>query len=270
MVDQLQTRGRLNDGFVNEYAQGLTVTDYRGVREVSHGGSTGGYQTFLARFPDEGLSVAVMCNSSGTNPGAYAHQIADAVLAGRLEDRRVIRAVEAPGDALERMAGVYRERSTDAVLRLVWDRQSRQIRAGGQPLVPTGTGMLMAQDGSRTLSTEGEWPELAGAVRLVESDGRTKPRRWELQPPYKPAAGQLVEFEGEYDSEELGVTYVVFTAGGSLHVRFRPAQGSALTPAFSDAFEADGNTIRFTRTAGKVDGFLVYAGRARHVRFVRR
>jgi CubicO group peptidase (beta-lactamase class C family) len=50
LVDQLQTRGRLNDGSEIEYAQGLVVTTYRGVREVSHGGSTAGYQTFLARF----------------------------------------------------------------------------------------------------------------------------------------------------------------------------------------------------------------------------
>jgi CubicO group peptidase (beta-lactamase class C family) len=60
MVEQLETRARLNDGFVIEYAKGLNVADYRGVREVSHGGSTAGYQTFLARWPDERLSV-VMC-----------------------------------------------------------------------------------------------------------------------------------------------------------------------------------------------------------------
>jgi CubicO group peptidase (beta-lactamase class C family) len=59
MVEQLETRARLNDGFVIEYARGLNVTDYRGVREISHGGSTAGYQTFLAQrftltpaFPD--------------------------------------------------------------------------------------------------------------------------------------------------------------------------------------------------------------------------
>ena len=51
LVDGLQTRGRLNDGFENEYAQGLTVTSYRGTREVSHGGSTAGYQTLPCAIP---------------------------------------------------------------------------------------------------------------------------------------------------------------------------------------------------------------------------
>ena len=47
---------------------------------MSHGGSTAGYQTFLVRFPDVRVSVAVLCNTTGTNPGAMAHAVADAVL----------------------------------------------------------------------------------------------------------------------------------------------------------------------------------------------
>ncbi len=54
-------------------------------------------------------------------------------------------------------------------------------------------------------------------------------------------------------------------------MRIRPAQRFTLEPVFKDAFEVDGNTIRFTRSpAGAVDGLRIYAGRARHVRFVRR
>jgi len=271
MVDQLQTRGRLNDGFVNEYAQGLTVTDYRGVREVSHGGSTAGYQTFLARFPDEGLSVAVLCNTTGTNPGAYAHQVADALLAGRLKEPPTLTPVEVPAGALERMAGLYRERSTDAILRVSWDKEKQVLRAGGQPLVPTGTGVLSAPDGPRTYSTESGWPASAPPARLVEQDGRSTPRVWEAERPFAPAPAQLASFAGDYYSDELGVTYTVYVDGGLLKVRFRPARRLTLTPVFADAFEGDGNTIRFTRNAaGTIDGLLIYAGRARHVRFVRR
>jgi hypothetical protein len=54
-------------------------------------------------------------------------------------------------------------------------------------------------------------------------------------------------------------------------VRFRPAQRFTLAPVFKDAFEGDGYTIRFTRAPdGSVDGLRIFAGRARHVRFVRR
>jgi CubicO group peptidase (beta-lactamase class C family) len=271
LVDRLQTRGRLNDGFENEYAQGLYVTAYRGTREVSHGGSTAGYQTFLARFPDRGLSVAVLCNTTGTNPSRAAHEIADIMLAGTLRDLPVVKAIEAAPEALGRMAGVYREASTDAVLRLAWDAKARVLRAGGQALVPTGPGELHTQDGERRFSTGRDWSDGGPAGRLQELFERGKPRTWELQRPYAPDASQLHEFTGDYFSEELGVLYTFRVDEGLLRLRFRPAQRMTLTPVFKDAFTADGNTIRFTRSAdGAVDGLRIYAGRARHVRFVRR
>src|SRR5439155_2642587 len=55
-VDAMQTRMRLTTGRTISYALGLTVADYHGSREVSHSGSTAGYQTFLARFPEQQVS----------------------------------------------------------------------------------------------------------------------------------------------------------------------------------------------------------------------
>jgi hypothetical protein len=106
---------------------------------------------------------------------------------------------------------------------------------------------------------------------LVETAGRAKPRRWDLQRPYTPDAAQLQEFAGDYTSDELDVTYTFYVEDGRLKLRFRPAQRLTLDPVFKDAFDADGNTIRFTRSpAGAVDGLRIYAGRARNVRFARR
>jgi len=271
LADRLQTRGKLNDGFENEYAQGLYVLQYRGTREVSHGGTTAGYRAFLARFPEHGLSVAVLCNTDGANPSRYAHQIADLVLADKLKDLRVVKAVVVPPEVLERMAGVYRETSTDAVLRVAWDPKSGALRAEGQALVPTGPGELYTQDGARRFSTERGWPDDLAIGSLLETSESARPRRWEPQRAFKPDASQLHEFAGDYFSEELGVTYTISVEGASLRLRFRPAQRFTLEPAFKDAFEADGNTIRFTRSpGGAVDGLRIYAGRARHVRFVRK
>ncbi|HSQ31790.1 MAG TPA: serine hydrolase domain-containing protein, partial [Gemmatimonadaceae bacterium] len=52
-VDAMQTRMRLTSGRTITYALGLEVVDYDGVREVGHGGSTAGYRTYLARYPDQ-------------------------------------------------------------------------------------------------------------------------------------------------------------------------------------------------------------------------
>ena len=67
------------------------------------------------------------------------------------------------------------------------------------------------------------------------------------------------------------MTYELYVEGGKLKGRFRPAQRFELAPIYTDAFETEGDIVRFTRDgSGRVDGFLVYAGRVRHLRFVRK
>jgi CubicO group peptidase (beta-lactamase class C family) len=279
MVEAMQTRGRLNDGSGTDYAQGLVVTDFGGVREISHDGTTGGYEAFLGRWPDQGVSVAVLCNTSGANPVGRAHQIAALFLKDALSAAAFPRAVEAPAAGLELVAGLYRERATDEVLTVTWDKEKKTLRTGGGlALVPTGAGVLSIGDGSRTLSVLSgsdsvtpAWPAALPAARLTDRDGRAKPRTWDREPRYAPTTEQLDGFAGDYDCEELGVTYVFSREGNALTARVPPAQRLTLTPVFRDGFEADGNIIRFTRTpTGVVDGLRIYAGRVRHLRFVKR
>ncbi|MGH9750406.1 MAG: serine hydrolase domain-containing protein, partial [Candidatus Polarisedimenticolia bacterium] len=83
MLDALHTRGRLNDGGTIDYALGLVVDEYRGLKRVSHGGSWAGYRAQLMRFPDERFSVICLCNLSTSNPTALARRVADIHLADR-------------------------------------------------------------------------------------------------------------------------------------------------------------------------------------------
>jgi CubicO group peptidase (beta-lactamase class C family) len=76
-ADLMQRRGRLTDGKEINYASGVIVKEYRGEPEISHNGSSGGYETFLARWPARQLSVVVMCNLAGTNATALGRQVAD-------------------------------------------------------------------------------------------------------------------------------------------------------------------------------------------------
>lgn len=72
----LETQGKLADGRTLDYALGLSVSEPRpGIRAVSHGGSTAGYRTFLARYPGAGrLSVALLCNAANANAAGLAGQ----------------------------------------------------------------------------------------------------------------------------------------------------------------------------------------------------
>jgi Beta-lactamase len=57
----LQTK-KLRDGRDNSYALGLIRGTYRGLPKVEHGGGGFGSDTEMIRFPEQRLSVAVLCN----------------------------------------------------------------------------------------------------------------------------------------------------------------------------------------------------------------
>ena len=224
----------------------------------------------MARWPDERLSVAVLCNTTGTNPGGYAHLVADLFLAGKVKELPAVKPVPVPAEQLAGFAGVYREKATDALLRVTYDSAAKAVRAGGPALVATGAGVLSTSDGGRTYTFEA-LP--GGGMRIAEGDGgRSKPRVWEREAPFAPTPQQLAAYAGDYVCEELGgLTYNVYLEGTALKVRARPVQRLTLIPAFQDGFVAEGNTIRFTRNPkGQVEGFRVYAGRVRNLRFSKR
>jgi CubicO group peptidase (beta-lactamase class C family) len=269
LVEQLETRGRLNDGFENEYAQGLVVTDYRGLREVSHGGSTAGYQTYLARYPGERLSIAVLSNVAGSGPAGLAHQVVDIYLAGKLREPEKVVAIALPPETLKRYVGTYREPLTDAATRVELDKDGKTLRISGQPVLALSPTTFTTADGARRAVFE---TGPAGApVRMTDSDGRSKPRSWESVPAFAPKPDELAAFAGVYYSEEIDTTYTLYVEEGRLKARYRPAQRFTLAPLYPDAFGEGGDVMRFTRDAeGRVDGFRVYAGRVRHLRFDKR
>jgi len=79
-----QTTVPLTGGRPNSYAFGLETGEYRGVRMVSHTGSTGGYRAALYRFPQQHTSVALLCNASTASTANLALRITDVVLRGSL------------------------------------------------------------------------------------------------------------------------------------------------------------------------------------------
>jgi CubicO group peptidase (beta-lactamase class C family) len=75
-----QEPGAFNDGRMGTYAMGLRVGQHRGVRNINHSGSTAGYRAHLNRFPDQHVSVAVLCNVSSGNATQLANAVSDIYL----------------------------------------------------------------------------------------------------------------------------------------------------------------------------------------------
>ena len=264
-VDSMQTRAVLRNGRRLTYALGLDVGAYDGVTEISHGGGTAGYRTYLARYPEQHVSVAVLCNLASANPALLAHQVADLVLT---KPRRAVQSgaatvVTLSRAQLERWSGSYVERRTDQVLRVA-ARDGKLVNANTPAVefVPLSAERFRGSSGME-LVFGGSGP--TRTLRIVRPDGDTA-----MLVEVRPAAATppLADYLGTYASDELDVKLVVALKDGQLVLRRRPADETPLRPIYEDSFDSSVGSIRFARdTAGRVIGFGVFAGRARDVRF---
>ena len=70
----------LNPGKPVAYGFGWFLDPYRGRARMWHTGSTRGFHTVIERFPDEKLTVIVLCNRTDLDAAALALQAADVFL----------------------------------------------------------------------------------------------------------------------------------------------------------------------------------------------
>ena len=82
-LDLMFTPARLNNGthayngWNGHFGLGWFVDDYRGHREINHGGTLiTGFHSNISRFVDEGLTVIVLTNRLRSNPWLIGYQIA--------------------------------------------------------------------------------------------------------------------------------------------------------------------------------------------------
>ena len=241
-VAEEQKPGRFNDGRAHGYGLGLFLGTHRGLREVFHSGSTAGYQAFLTRFPDQHVSVAVLCNSSNAQAPQYAHTVADVYLADRLKPAKADTGLSAA--QLQQAAGMYRSTMT------------------GLPIVVGGgdRGVL----GERTWTFDGR-----GGATAADAYGTVE--AYERVEPAKPTAEQLGQLAGTYASDEAETSFVAAVEHGALVLKQRPDTTIALTPLYADAFEAGSfGTVIFRRDAGgRATAFSVVQSRVWDLRFAR-
>jgi CubicO group peptidase (beta-lactamase class C family) len=279
LVEQLQTTGTLNDGEKIEYARGLAVDTYRGLRRVSHGGSWAGYRAQLVRFPDQRLSVITLCNLGSTDPTGLSLQVADLYLADALAPAPQAAATPAAlADTaaavpdVARYTGLYWNAATGVrriVARdgkLLYSRR-QDNESGLAPLGGDRFQMLGVPD-----RVEVAFPPAApGAPRSLQvSVGGGKPLLFEEVQPATLKPADLAAYAGTYTSAELDTTWVLAVEGDRLTLRPKRGPALPLEPSFIDAFSSPAGLLRFQRDGEKkVTGFAVGAGRARNLGFTR-
>lgn len=274
----LQTPGKLRDGAPLEYALGLEITRAHALRMITHSGSTAGYKTWLGRYPEKGISVALMCNNGGVDPVSLGEEIAGQALhasgyvesapASSLAQPAALPIQTAPVE-LTQYQGVFRNPvSGELVETKVAGQQLLLEQGGAHILTPLGDGRFQRADGGVAQFTLAKGRVTALALGIDASS-----QHFVAVAPARTGPAALDAYVGRYYSAELDRRISVMRKGDGLVMRQPFAVEWQLTPRFADGFTArlrGTSSFVFTRTAGgRVDGFSAWLNGARNIRFVR-
>ena len=263
LVSALETQGVLNDGRKIAYALGLSVAKYKGMKDVSHGGATAGYQTFLTRYPDNKVSVGVMCNGTSPSAGGIAASITEEIF-GPFPEPAKTETAKVSDEELKKFVGIWRNEKTHAPARFAFE--NGVSRWSGARVVPMGGGQFTAGDNQLKFTFDKDGKPMS--AETVDSDGEV--RRFLPEKEWKPTPDELASVAGDWFSEEAGATITVAVEDGKTFIKQRPATRLQLQPLYQDHFSVQGYVVWFTRDKnGKVDSMHVGASRMRDMPFVR-
>lgn len=151
----------LTSGDTTSYGFGLGLGELDGHRKVSHGGGINGFTSYLAHYPDDGLTVAVLTNSGSGDPGVIEDALARTALGIPLQ---VIDDLPLTDEEMRRYIGRY-------VLRTGEDELPIRVYVEGGELFAQAEG----QSPNRLLYQGDDVfiPDFSNAVRIVfRGEGR--------------------------------------------------------------------------------------------------
>lgn len=272
---KLQEQTKLNNGRKLDHSRGIFFGTYRGAKEVYYTGSAEGYKSWLGRYPEHGLSIAILCNSGdGTDRTAFAHRLFDMFVpnAPAAQSNVPPPVADSALPDLNSKAGLYFSERTREPLHLVVDRARLRI-AAGPGLMPVAKDRFKRFGASVMFMSQDEF-EIQFLSKdqfgLKSMEGNIT--HYRRARPYAPAPVELQAFAGRYESDEIGAVFQVAAGKEGLIIRSgnMPGNGIEFKPVDPDTFQFSRITIRFQRDKnGKVIALDFSNPSLRNVKFVR-
>ena len=119
---------KMTTPFKSDYALGVVVRTAGGRKVVQHGGGIDGFNTFLAYYPDNKLTVAVLANINGEAPTQIAAKLAELANGGVVKLTSERKEIALPVATLSKYVGTYEVApGVNMMMRLDGDRLTTQL-----------------------------------------------------------------------------------------------------------------------------------------------
>lgn len=277
VYDLMHTVGTLNSGIKLDYAFALNIKRYRGLKTVDHGGALGGYKSALIRFPEQNFSVICLSNLNSFNPTRLSLRVANVYLADffteEKEEPEKIKTVSLPIETLKSKTGSYIRFESGEKIRVSLKEKELYIAFQNKdyPLAPLSESEFIVENITPRHSIRFERQKSDAPLLLhVQAVGK-RPRTFVASSVEAPRDKKLSEYQGQFYSDELQVTFEIWLEDGKLRFAHRKASPMPFKALYLDFFQVGNLRVRFERNEDKeITGFLLDAGRVKNLRFTKR
>ena len=282
-INEMSTPATLNNGETFGGAMGQFVNEYQGHKQIQHGGADAGYRSYLGRFPEQQLAVAVVSNYGNFNPTQKALEIASLYLdpmgdapEGTEETQSGFverEFVKMSKSELKEFEGTYWNEESGYSRRLyVNDEGQLMYNRGGNnesELKPVHASTLQMQDVEVDLLITFE--QTADTRTMIVTIDGGEPIMSTEYTPVDHTSDELEQFTGIYYSPELDADYRLHVAKDTLTASHLRTGDVKLNGVRDDRFSGDRwymGTVEFERDGnGNVSGFRMTSGRVRNLKF---
>ena len=246
-----------NNGNLHYYAAGLRISKKKGYNMISHNGATASYRASLEFFPDLGLSIAGLSNTSEFDTSSYDvfNKIEDVFLPKKPAPEKPVPPVIS-AERLQAYTGRYRNTKSGEALQVDLSEgklfaDKRPLRAVSENSFRFGTELLVFV-GKKVLDVNDEKDT---TIWLTVAAPETK---------------RQIDYTGNYYSAETLSPLSISFRNDSLILSLHPYQTYHLLPVYKDGFEVEGfgAVLYFDRDRkNNITGLKISNARARNVGF---
>lgn len=278
---EMTQQGVLNNGKKIDYASGLSVSTYKGLKTISHGGAFVGFRAQLVRFPEQRFSVAILANRADANPTGMAYQVAEIFLKDNFVERTSssghvlapkVKAVKLSKKALKKFSGYYwnteRTYSRRIYLRNDTLRYARSF-TNESGLIPIGNNKFRMNVRGNAVVRFDKTPQGKYAMVFVNNGQDFATSQAYTPKTYSKEA--LQKFAGNYYSTELDISYELRLKNGALTLFVNGREIFSVNPVMENLFANPRlGTLRFKADkSGQIKEFKLASGRVKNLRFVK-
>lgn len=267
---EMTRQGILNNGESIDYASGLRLGNYKGLKILRHGGAFVGFRAELLRFPEEQMTIAIFANRADADPTRIAFEIADLLLSENLS--KIISKIARPEEVykLQQLSGDYEIQPGVVVTISVKDDSLHVLQNWNNInynlLRISGNTFQLPHDKNSSVT----FSNLEAGVTKTINISRTgaNPIQAIRKVRVDETSINLDNYVGRYYSIDLDVNYNLEINNGKLVARIEDKLPSIqFTSNGIDEFTTKVGQIKFQRDNNQITSFLLDAGRVNNIFF---